>query len=110
MKNSLFAVLLTLFLGVQLSAQTFTKITTGSIVNDGAASRSVNWVDYNGDGYLDMFVSSGKEGGEFNFLYKNNHDGTFTKVINDPIVTTSEPYDGASWVDADGDGDLDCFV
>jgi enediyne biosynthesis protein E4 len=95
---------------MQLHAQTFTRITSGSIVTDGGASRSVNWIDYDKDGYLDLFVSNGKRGGERNFLYHNEGNGTFSKITSDPIVTFAQPYDGASWADADGDGDLDCFV
>lgn len=94
----------------QVVSQSFTKITAGAIVNDGGASRSVNWIDYDNDGYLDLFVSNGLEGGERNFLYKNNRDGSFTKIISGPIVEHAQPYDGASWADTDGDGDVDCFV
>src|SRR6266568_7779918 len=37
---------------------TFTKITTGSIVNDGGFSISCAWGDYDNDGWLDLFVSN----------------------------------------------------
>ncbi len=91
-------------------SQTFTKIATGPIVTDGGASRSVNWVDYDNDGYLDLFVSNGLEGGQNNFLYRNNHDSTFIKIATGPLVTGHSPSDGASWGDFDNDGDLDAFV
>ncbi len=91
-------------------SQTFTRITAGAIVNDGGASRSVNWVDYDNDGYLDLFVSNGLEGGQNNFLYHNNHDGTFTKITTGPLVTGHAPSDGSSWGDYDNDGDLDAVV
>ncbi len=90
--------------------QSFTKINTGAIVNDGGASRSVNWVDYDNDGYLDLFVSNGLEGGQENFLYHNDHNGTFTKITTGPLVTGLSPSDGASWGDYDNDGDLDAVV
>jgi len=93
-----------------VQSQTFAKITTGPIVTDGGASRSVNWVDYDNDGYLDLFVSNGLEGGQNNFLYRNNHDGTFAKIMSGPLVTGHSPSDGASWGDFDNDGDLDAFV
>ncbi|MBI5471241.1 MAG: VCBS repeat-containing protein [Ignavibacteriae bacterium] len=94
----------------QLHAQTFTRITSGAIATDVGASRSVNWIDYDRDGYLDLFVSKGLEGGDFNLLHRNNRDGSFSKITADPIVSFRQPYDGASWADVDGDGDLDCFV
>ena len=46
----------------------FTKITTGSIVNDGGYSFGSAWADVNNDGYLDMFVVN-EVPTENNFLY-----------------------------------------
>jgi hypothetical protein len=94
-------------------AQTFTKITSGALVNDGGASRSVNWVDVNNDGFLDLFVSNGLEGGENNNLYINNGPDsgyTFRKITGSPIVFDHLPSDGASWGDYDNDGDADAVV
>jgi enediyne biosynthesis protein E4 len=110
--------LVEIFLGLCLCfstspAQTFTKITIGSLVNDGGASRSVNWIDVNNDGYLDLFVSNGLEGGEDNFLYVNNgpdSNFTFRKITNSPLVLDGLPSDGSSWGDVDNDGDLDAVV
>ena len=101
-----------LVLGVLSDAvgQSFTRITTGPMVNDGGASRSVNWVDYDNDSYLDLFVSNGLEGGEENFLYHNNHDGSFAKITTGPMVTGHSPSDGSSWADYNNDGDLDAVV
>jgi enediyne biosynthesis protein E4 len=94
-------------------AQVFTRITDGPQVNDGGASRSVNWVDVNGDGFLDLFVSNGLEGGENNALYISNgpdSNFTFRRVTGDPIVMDGMPSDGSSWGDVDNDGDPDAFV
>ena len=57
---------------------TFTKITIGSIVNDGGYSISCAWGDYDDDGFIDLFVANWHGGG---FLYHNNRDGTFTRVL-----------------------------
>lgn len=90
---------------------TFTKITTGSIVNDGGASISCAWGDYDNDTYPDLFVANGNFGaGQNNFLYKNNGDGTFTKITTGVIVTDGGNSVGGSWADYDNDGDLDLFV
>ena len=96
-------------IAVTLSAQTFTRITEGIMVNDPGDSRSVNWIDYDNDGDLDIFVTNGTQGGADNFLYRNDA-GTFVKITDDPIATDHEPSDGSTWGDYDNDGDLDCFV
>lgn len=96
--------------GVFCSAQTFTKITTGDIVSTPSDSRSVNWIDVNSDGYVDLFISNGKKGGENNMLYLNKGDGTFSTVTGDPIVSDKMPSVGATWADTDNDGDPDCLV
>ena len=90
---------------------TFTKITTGAIVNDGGNSLNCALGDYDNDGWQDVFVANANFGaGENNFLYKNNGDGTFTKITTGNIVTDGGNSTGASWGDYDNDGDLDLFV
>ncbi|MEO8148829.1 MAG: CRTAC1 family protein [Bacteroidia bacterium] len=92
------------------SAQSFTKITTGDVVNTPGDYRSVNWIDYDNDGYLDLQITNGNAAGDNNTLYHNNGNGTFTTVLTDPIVSDNQPSDGATWADFDNDGDVDCFV
>ena len=89
---------------------TFTKITTGEIVTDGGTSFGASWGDYDNDGYLDLFVANGGPEVENNFLYKNNGDGTFTKVTTVPIVTDGGQSLSGNWADYDNDGYLDLFV
>lgn len=94
-------------------AITFTKVTTGPIVTDGGNSRSINFVDIDNDGYPDIFVGNGRPTSGIdpvNFLYKNNGDGTFTKVLGDTICSLPASSDGSGWGDYDNDGDLDCYV
>lgn len=92
------------------SAQIFTKITSGPMVNDGGDSRAVNWIDYDNDGDVDLFVTNGPQFGENNFFYENNGDGTFTKIDTIAIAQDGKASDGSSWGDIDNDGDLDLFV
>lgn len=93
-----------------VTAQLFTKVSVGDIVNTPSDSRSINCVDVNGDGFDDVFISNGPSVGAPNFLYLNNGDGTFTTVFDDPIVMDTSAFDGATFADIDNDGDLDAYV
>jgi enediyne biosynthesis protein E4 len=86
---------------------TFTKITTGAIVSDGGNSTGCAWGDYDNDGYVDLFVCNRNQP---NFLYHNNGNGTFTKVLTGAIVTNNSNSGGCAWSDYDNDGYLDLFV
>lgn len=85
----------------------FEKITTGSIVTDVGVFNTCAWVDYDNDGFLDMFVVNE---GSRNRLYHNNGDGTFERVTQGRIVTDIANSSGATWGDYDNDGFLDLFV
>ena len=90
---------------------TFKAITTGDIVSEGAqASYGVAWGDFNNDGFPDLFVGNGYYTATNNFLYRNNGDGTFTKITNGPIVTIRGGFTGCAWADYDRDGFIDLFV
>jgi len=94
---------------------TFTKITSGPIVNDPGFSTSGSWADYDNDGDLDLFVANGLQatGGpspEKNFFYRNDGAGNFTKLTNGPIVTEVDMSFVGAWGDYNNDGHLDLFV
>lgn len=92
------------------NALLFSKVLNSPVVNTAGDSRSVNWIDVDGDTDLDLFISNGPQAGENNFLYLNNGNGGFAPLTNDPIVQDAKPSDGATWADVDNDGDNDCFV
>lgn len=87
---------------------TFTKVTTGSIVNDGGYSRGSSWGDYDNDGWPDLFVVNYQ--GENDFLYHNNGNGTFTRINTGPEVNDGLWGSGCTWGDYDNDGRLDLYV
>jgi hypothetical protein len=91
-------------------AQQFTLLDEGELVSTPSDSRSINLVDVNNDGADDVFITNGPSDGAPNFLYLNNGAGEFVAVYNDPIVNDTSAFDGATFADADNDGDLDAFV
>ncbi|MCG8607254.1 CRTAC1 family protein, partial [bacterium] len=91
-------------------AGSFTRITTGEIVNGEAVSVGGSWGDYDNDGDLDLFVMNAEDS-ERNSLYQNNGNGTFFQIESGPIVEQSgQRSRGSSWADYDNDGDLDLFI
>jgi hypothetical protein len=89
---------------------TFTKITSGAIVTDAIFGTAI-WGDYDNDGFMDLLVPTGLNNG-VNYLYHNNGNGTFTRILTNSIATDrwSAGTDGAAWGDYDNDGFLDLFV
>src|SRR5438309_6075344 len=86
---------------------TFTKITEGSIVNDGGSSYGCAWGDYDNDGFLDLLVTNTNTrttGPQKSFLYHNNRDGTFTRITVGGIANDLGKWQGCAWADYDNDG------
>lgn len=111
-QNSLSFLLVTAFLlaGVlQVPAQQFSKVTTGAIVTTSSGSRSCNFLDVNNDGFQDILITNGKTGGQDNFLYLNNGDGTFTTSTG-AVSQDGTPTDGASCADFNNDGWIDIYA
>lgn len=87
----------------------FLKVDAGDISRYGSSCHNAVWIDYDNDGWLDMFVSDFLPS-KFNQLYHNNGNGTFTQVIDNLIVTEAQSSIGATWADYDQDGLIDLFV
>ena len=118
---------------------TFTDVTekagVGGMVRQGKPwSVAAGWVDYNNDGWLDLFVvnyldyslatahscrtenivdycSPNEYRGTPNILYRNNRDGTFTDVSQPSRISQYVGKGmGLAFADYDGDGFTDIFI
>jgi hypothetical protein len=85
---------------------TFTDVTDKAGVAGGTFGMGVAAADYDGDGWVDLYVTSYGR----NILYHNNHDGTFTDVTAKAGVAAPGWSTCAVWFDYDNDGKLDLFV
>lgn len=75
--------------------------------NSRGRGRTANWLDYDSDGDLDLFVGNLTRTRYPNVLFRNDGD-SFTKVragLGEELVTVS-----SSWADWDRDGDPDLLV
>jgi hypothetical protein len=86
---------------------TFTDVTEkAGLAGRGWAGDAVAF-DYNGDGYLDLLVTSMFGRAQ---LYKNNGNGTFTDVTLEVLGRTPWGGVGARAFDFNNDGRLDLFI
>ncbi len=92
--------------------QSFERITTGEIAQTYRDGQLYNWIDYDNDGDLDVYITNywgGQPNGLPNELYR--HDGTsFTRITSGDLVTDESFSLGSIWEDFDNDGDLDVYV
>ena len=76
---------------------------------DTSDSWSVSWIDFNNDGWDDLFFTN-KDSKKPSLLYSNNGKGGFTKITDNNLTKTLSTACTATWADIDNDGDLDVFV
>ncbi len=92
-----------------LSAQPFTPVASPAIAGHVSFSTGATWVDFDGDGDLDLYVTTGFAADINNVLYRNDA-GSFVRVTGVPLVLDNSDSACSTWADYDNDGDVDCFV
>jgi hypothetical protein len=86
----------------------FAAVPNAALVLGTAFYRGVSWVDYDTDGYVDIFSTIAE--GQPRRLYRNNHDGTFTRITQGAILTDPGEFFGVAWGDYNNDGRPDLFL
>ncbi len=86
---------------------TFSDIAEKAGVQNLRHAKAVTWGDFNGDRFVDLYVSNM---GQPNRLYRNNKDGTFTDVAVESGVTAPIDSFPVWFWDYDNDGNLDLYV
>ena len=84
------------------------------IEEKGMWNTGVVMVDINADGWLDIYVCNAGydkwRNKDFNKLFINNHDGTFTENAKKYGLDETGYTTHAAFFDYDKDGDLDCYI
>src|SRR5262249_50931293 len=93
---------------------TFTDVTEKAGVKCWGPAFTAGWIDYDCDGYLDLFIANNL-GGIFdrhiqNRLFHNNGNGTFTEVTEKAGLSAMAPTIGSCWGDYNNDGYPDLFI
>ncbi|MCH7638201.1 MAG: VCBS repeat-containing protein [Bacteroidetes bacterium] len=91
----------------------FAEVAEAAGTDDSRASWGLVWLDYDGDGWLDLFVANTTHNGDgTNALFRNNGDGTFADVADAAGVAGPMNEEGLNAVaaDFDNDGWIDILV
>jgi hypothetical protein len=94
---------------------TFSDRSAKSGLKDLTGGLNLMQMDFNNDGFTDIFVSRGawlrgRFGLQPNSLIKNNGDGTFTDITTRSGLLSFHPSQTATWNDFNNDGWLDVFI
>ncbi|MEO1050141.1 MAG: CRTAC1 family protein [Bacteroidota bacterium] len=89
----------------------FQRITNQVFAQDSLDGQTWNWIDYDNDGDLDVYMTNwgGSFGGIKNNLYRNDGD-TIIRINEGDIVNDVGISLANVWADFDNDGDLDVYV
>jgi len=87
---------------------TFTEVSDRAGITGEGQGHSAIWWDFDGDGWPDLYVTN-----DFSTpdkLYHNNHDGTFTNVIDEVVPHMPFSSMGSDLGDVNNDGYIDFFA
>jgi hypothetical protein len=87
----------------------FTDVASSAGLADAIETRAAAWGDYDADGDPDLYVGFANAPTTANRIYRN-HAGRFADVTRELGVELRGVSRQATWVDYDGDGDLDLFA
>jgi hypothetical protein len=88
---------------------TFTDVTEKAGVGLKAFTNSASFVDYDNDGWLDIFCANYGDG-QKNILYRNNGNGTFSDVTDTAGVGDRSSSWIGVWADVNNDNFPDLYV
>ncbi|MGB1891596.1 MAG: FG-GAP repeat domain-containing protein [Candidatus Latescibacterota bacterium] len=82
------------------------------IDNSGWLTAMADWADYDGDGFLDLYLATGSDRQfQRDILYANNGDGTFDNInAFANLPTGPSVHFAARWGDFDGNGAPDLYM
>ena len=83
------------------------KVSAGDLTHTLESAWGCNWVDYNHDGWMDIFIVNRHAQDS---LYRNNKNRTFTRVTDHVLVNDIKDSTAATWADYDNDHDIDVYV
>ena len=87
----------------------FVKL-SGSIPPQGVITGN-SWSDYDNDGFIDFFAVSTTQSNPTSHLFKNNGNGTFTKITSGDIGdSVNNSAWGCAWGDINDDGYTDLIL
>jgi len=91
---------------------TFTDVTVEAGLLRFHPTQTAVWFDYNGDGWLDLFIGNESRDGDAHpcELFRNNGDGTFTECAAEHGLDVVGFVKGVASADFNNDGRPDLFV
>ncbi|OYT17347.1 MAG: hypothetical protein B7C24_02940 [Bacteroidetes bacterium 4572_77] len=93
----------------------FSDVTNNMNAQGHQDTRTVSSVDYNNNGWMDLFASHHNFYSYSNTLQRNNYGDDFTELAHEMGISGDDnnwmgDYFGLGWADYDNDGDMDLFA
>ena len=88
----------------------FRRVLEGPPVTDAASGFGSEWVDIDGNGWVDLLVYNGGLAGMGTILVYRNREGALEPDTTLAFARDTAAYGGAAWLDVEGDGDVDVYL